>query len=147
MRIAIGADHAGVTLKDQLKQWLIERGDTVDDLGTYTADSVDYPDYAAAVGHAVADGRADRGLLVCGSGIGMAMAANKIPGIRAAAVVDEASARLSREHNDANVLTLGARLTAVDEARELLRIFLVTEYQGGRHQLRIDKMSALDTQP
>lgn len=147
MRIAIGADHAGVALKDQLKQWLIERGDTVDDLGTYTADSVDYPDYAAAVGHAVADGRADRGLLVCGSGIGMAIAANKVPGIRAAAVVDEASARLSREHNDANVLTLGARLTTVDEARELLRIFLVTEYQGGRHQQRIDKISALDRTP
>jgi ribose 5-phosphate isomerase B len=147
MRIAIGADHAGVALKDQLKQWLIERGDTVDDLGTYTADSVDYPDYAAAVGHAVADGKADRGVLVCGSGIGMAMAANKIGGIRAAAVVDEASARLSREHNDANVLTLGARLTAADEARELLRIFLVTEYQGGRHQQRIDKISALDSRP
>lgn len=147
MRIAIGADHAGVALKDQLKQWLIERGDTVDDVGTYTTESVDYPDYAAAVGHAVADGRADRGVLVCGSGIGMAMAANKIGGIRAAAVVDEASARLSREHNDANVLTLGARLTAVDEARELLRIFLVTEYQGGRHQQRIDKISALDSRP
>ncbi|MEI6244838.1 MAG: ribose 5-phosphate isomerase B [Acidobacteriota bacterium] len=144
MRIAIGADHAGVALKDQLKQWLIERGDTVDDVGTFTADSVDYPDYAAAVGHAVAEGRAERGILVCGSGIGMAIAANKIHGIRAAAVVDEASARLSREHNDANVLTLGARLTAVDEARELLRIFLVTEYQGGRHQQRIDKISALD---
>jgi len=144
MRIAIGADHAGVALKDRLKQWLIERGDTVDDVGTFTADSVDYPDYAAAVGHAVAEGRAERGILVCGSGIGMAIAANKIHGIRAAAVVDEASARLSREHNDANVLTLGARLTAVDEARELLRIFLVTEYQGGRHQQRIDKISALD---
>lgn len=144
MRIAIGADHAGVALKDQLKQWLIERGDAVDDVGTFTTDSVDYPDYAAAVGHAVAEGRAERGVLVCGSGIGMAIAANKIHGIRAAAVVDEASARLSREHNDANVLTLGARLTAVDEARELLRIFLVTEYQGGRHQQRIDKISALD---
>ena len=144
MRIAIGADHAGVALKDQLKQWLIERGDAVDDVGTFTADSVDYPDYAAAVGHAVAEGRAERGVLVCGSGIGMAIAANKIHGIRAAAVVDEGSARLSREHNDANVLTLGARLTAVDEARELLRIFLVTEYQGGRHQQRIDKISALD---
>jgi ribose 5-phosphate isomerase B len=147
MRIAIGADHAGVALKDQLKQWLIERGDTVDDLGTFSTESVDYPDYAAKVGHAVAEGRADRGVLVCGSGVGMAMAANKIPGIRAAAAVEEASARLSREHNDANVLTLGARLTAVDEARELLRIFLVTEYQGGHHQQRIDKISALDTQP
>jgi len=144
MRIAIGADHAGVALKDQLKQWLIERGDTVDDLGTFTTDSVDYPDYAAAVAHAVANGTAERGVLVCGSGIGMAIAANKVAGIRAAPIVDEASARLSREHNNANVITLGARLTAVEEARELLRLFLVTEYQGGRHQQRIDKISALE---
>jgi ribose 5-phosphate isomerase B len=144
MRIAIGADHAGVALKDQLKQWLIARGDTVDDVGTFTADSVDYPDYAAAVAHAVANGTAERGVLVCGTGIGMAIAANKVAGIRAAPVVDEASARLSREHNNANVITLGARLTAVEEAQELLRLFLVTEYQGGRHQRRIDKISALE---
>lgn len=144
MRIAIGADHAGVALKDQLKQWLVERGDTVDDLGTFTTDSVDYPDYAAAVAHAVADGTAERGVLVCGTGIGMAIAANKVTGIRAAPIVDEASARFSREHNNANVITLGARLTAVEEAQELLRLFLVTEYQGGRHQQRIDKISALE---
>lgn len=147
MRIAIGADHAGVTLKDQLKQWLIDRGDTVEDVGTFTADSVDYPDYAASVAHAVANGSAERGVLVCGSGIGMAIAANKVAGIRAAPIVDEASARLSREHNNANVIALGARLTAVEEAQELLRLFLVTEYQGGRHQQRIDKISALDTRP
>ena len=145
MRIAIGADHAGVALKDQLKQWLIERGDAVNDVGTYTADRVDYPDFAAKVGHAVADGQADRGVLVCGSGLGMAIAANKIHGIRAVPIVDEASARLSREHNDANVITLGERLTAVEEAKELLRIFLTTAFEGGRHQLRIDKISALDT--
>ena len=147
MRIAIGADHAGVALKDQLKLWLIERGDTVDDLGTRSTESVDYPDYAASVGHAVADGRADRGVLVCGTGLGMAIAANKVHGIRAVPIVDEASARLCREHNDANVITLGARLTALEEAQELLRIFLVTEFQGGRHQQRIDKISALETQP
>lgn len=145
MRIAIGADHAGVALKDQLKQWLIERGDAVTDVGTYSADRVDYPDFAAKVGHAVADGKADRGVLVCGSGLGMAIAANKIHGIRAVPIVDEASARLSREHNDANVITLGERLTAVEEAKELLRIFLTTAFEGGRHQLRIDKISALDT--
>jgi len=145
MRIAIGADHAGVALKDQLKQWLIDRGDAVDDVGTHSTDSVDYPDYAALVAHAVAGGTADRGVLVCGSGIGMAIAANKVHGIRAAPIVDEASARLSREHNDANVITLGARLTALEEAQELLRIFLTTEFQGGRHQQRIDKISALDT--
>ncbi len=145
MRIAIGADHAGVALKDELKQWLIERGDTVDDLGTHSTDSVDYPDYAIAVARKVAGGQADRGVLVCGTGIGMAIAANKIAGIRAAPIVDEASARLSREHNNANVITLGARLTATEEARELLRIFLETEFQGGRHQKRLDKISALDT--
>ena len=145
MRIAIGADHAGVALKDQLKQWLSDRGDTVQDLGTHSSDSVDYPDFATAVAHEVADGRAERGLLVCGSGIGMAIAANKVAGIRAAAVVDEASARLSREHNDANVLALGARLTAKEEAQELLRIFLTTAYEGGRHQRRVDKISAMDT--
>lgn len=144
MNIALGADHAGVALKDQLKQWLIERGDTVDDVGTFTTDSVDYPDIAASVCHRVVDGRASRGVLVCGSGIGMAIAANKIHGIRAAAVVDEASARLCREHNDANVLTLGARLTALQEAQELLRIFLTTEFMGGRHQQRVDKITALD---
>jgi ribose 5-phosphate isomerase B len=145
MRIAIGADHAGVVLKDQLKQWLIDRGDTVDDVGTHSTDSVDYPDYAVMVARAVAGGTAERGVLVCGTGLGMAMAANKIDGIRAAPIVDEASARLSREHNNANVIALGARLTAFEEARDLLRIFLDTAFQGGRHQRRIDKISALDT--
>lgn len=144
MRIAIGADHAGVILKDQLKQWLIERGDDVDDVGTQGADSVDYPDFAGMVAHKVADGAAERGVLVCGSGIGMAIAANKVKGIRAAAVVDEASARLCREHNNCNVLAVGARLTAFEEACELVRIFLTTEFQGGRHQKRIDKISAMD---
>ena len=144
MNIALGADHAGVALKDQLKQYLLERGDTVEDFGTFTTDSVDYPDIAAAVGKAVADGHASRGILVCGSGIGMAIAANKVHGVRAASVVEEASARLCREHNDCNVLTLGARLTALEEAQELVRLFLTTEFQGGRHQLRIDKITALD---
>jgi ribose 5-phosphate isomerase B len=144
MRIAIGADHAGVVLKDELKQWLIERGDTVEDLGTHSTESVDYPDYAIAVGRAVAGGRADRGVLVCGTGLGMAIAANKFHGIRAVPVVDEASARYGREHNDANVLALGARITAAEEAKELLRIFLETDYAGGRHQRRIDKITALE---
>lgn len=145
MRIAIGADHAGVALKDQLKQWLIERGDTVEDVGTNSTESVDYPDFAAAVSRIVTAGDADRGVLVCGTGLGMAITANKIHGIRAVPIVDEGSARLSREHNDANVIALGARLTAREEAQELLRIFLTTEYLGGRHQRRIDKISALDT--
>lgn len=144
MTVALGADHAGVVLKDDLKRWLEARGVSVEDVGTHSTDSVDYPDYAAKVAAAVASGAADKGLLVCGSGIGMAIAANKFRGIRAAAVVDEASARLSRSHNDANVLAIGARLTASDEAKELVRIFLDTPYDGGRHQQRVDKISALE---
>jgi ribose 5-phosphate isomerase B len=144
MTVALGADHAGVELKDQLKEWLIARGVNVKDVGTQSADSVDYPDYAALVAKAVASGAAERGVLVCGSGLGMAIAANKFHGIRAVPIVDEASARLSREHNDANVIALGARLTAPDKATELVRIFLETDYAGGRHQRRIDKITALE---
>jgi ribose 5-phosphate isomerase B len=143
--VSIGADHAGVELKEQLKQWLTARGVTVHDVGTHSADSVDYPDYAAAVAKDVLSGAAERGVLVCGTGLGMAIAANKFHGIRAVPIVDEASARLGREHNDANVIAIGARLTAPDEAKELLRIFLETDYAGGRHQRRIDKITALET--
>lgn len=142
--VSLGADHAGVELKEQLKQWLTSRGVTVKDVGTNSTDSVDYPDYAAAVAKDVVSGAAERGVLVCGTGLGMAIAANKFHGIRAVPVVDEASARYGREHNDANVLALGARITAVEEAKELLRIFLETDYAGGRHQRRIDKITALE---
>jgi ribose 5-phosphate isomerase B len=142
--VSIGADHAGVELKEQLKQWLTGRGVTVRDVGTHSADSVDYPDYAAAVAKDVVSGAAERGVLVCGTGLGMAIAANKFHGIRAVPIVDEASARLGREHNDANVIAIGARLTALEEAKELLRIFLETDYAGGRHQRRIDKITALE---
>jgi len=114
------------------------------DFGTNTTDSVDYPDFAETVARAVADGSHDRGLLFCGSGIGMAMAANKVPGVRAASVVDDVSTRLSREHNDANVLALGERLTPVETARQLVATFLDTPFGGGRHQRRVDKISALD---
>src|SRR5262245_30189967 len=111
MRIALGADHAGVALKDDIKRLLDERGIAYTDFGTHSTESVDYPDFAAKVANEVSGGRFDRGILVCGTGIGMAIAANKIPGIRAAPVVDERSAALSREHNDANVLALAGRLT------------------------------------
>ena len=144
MRIALGADHAGVHLKADIKKFLDERGVPYTDLGTNTTDSVDYPDFAEAVAHAVADGSHDRGLLFCGSGIGMAMAANKVPGVRAASVVDEVSTRLSREHNDANVLALGERMTPAETARQLVATFLDTPFAGGRHQRRVDKISALD---
>jgi ribose 5-phosphate isomerase B len=144
MRIALGADHAGVQLKADIKKFLDERGVPYTDFGTNTTDSVDYPDFAETVARAVADGSHDRGLLFCGSGIGMAMAANKVPGVRAASVVDDVSTRLSREHNDANVLALGERLTPVETARQLVTTFLDTPFGGGRHQRRVDKISALD---
>jgi ribose 5-phosphate isomerase B len=144
MRIALGADHAGVSLKDLLKTRLDERGDTWQDFGTTSDESVDYPDFAARVASAVSSGVCDRGVLVCGSGIGMAIAANKVTGIRAAAVADEVSAELSRTHNDINVLALGARLTTPDVARKLMDVFLDTTFSGGRHQRRLDKLASLD---
>lgn len=144
MRIALGADHAGVDLKGQLKAWLDQRGIAYQDFGTSTGDSVDYPDFAERVSRAVASGAFDRGILVCGTGVGMAIAANKVPGIRAAPVVDLQTAALSRGHNDINVLALGARVTPPELARQILDVFLDTPFDGGRHQRRIDKIAALD---
>ena len=148
MRIVLGADHAGVTLKDRLKQHLDQRGIAYSDVGTTTTDSVDYPDYASKVAHAVAGGTFDRGILVCGTGIGMAIAANKVAGIRAAPVVDQMSAALSREHNDANILALGARVTTPEVAAKLVDVFLDTPFSGGvRHERRISKITAMDQAP
>lgn len=148
VRIAIGSDHAGYHLKEIIKSRLLESGTEVDDLGTTSDASVDYPDYAAAVAERVASGASDRGILVCGTGIGMAMAANKVHGIRAASATDLESARLGRKHNDANVLALGARITSTDLALELVQTFLDTPFAGGRHQRRVDKVMALEgTQP
>ena len=144
MRIAIGADHAGFTLKNDLAAQLTALGVPYTDFGTHGTESVDYPDFAAEVALAVASGAYDRGLLVCGSGIGMAMAANKIAGIRAASVTDTESAKLSRSHNDANVLALGARLTAPELAHQILKVFLDTPFDGGRHVRRIAKITQLD---
>jgi len=142
--IAVGSDHAGYALKEQLADELRDLGHEVLDLGVHSNDRVDYPDFGAAVGRAVAGGDAELGLCVCGSGIGIAMAANKIPGVRAATVHDATSARLSRQHNDANVLCLGERLTEPEVASEALRAWLDAEFEGGRHVGRIDKLSALD---
>lgn len=144
LRIAVGADHAGVALKDHLLRFLDERGITYKDFGTHGSESVDYPDFAADVAHAVSAGEYERGLLVCGSGIGMAIAANKVAGIRAAVVTETESAKLSRSHNDANVLALGARLTTPEVARSIVAAFLDTPFDGGRHQRRIDKLTQLD---
>jgi len=142
--VGLGADHAGFPLKEDLKAWLITGGYDVVDFGTQSAESVDYPDYAAAVGSAVTAGKADFGVLVCGTGIGMAIAANKLPGIRAAACSDAYTARMSREHNDANILALGARITGRDAAIEILETWLAATFAGGRHARRVDKIVALD---
>lgn len=144
MRIAIGADHAGVALKEHVKQVLKARGVQFEDVGTLSTESVDYPDFAETVGRKVASGEFDRGILTCGSGIGMAIAANKVAGVRAASIQDEDSARLSREHNDINVLTLGERSTDPNTARRIVELFLDTPFSGGRHQRRVDKINALD---
>ncbi len=144
MRVALGADHAGVRLKDAVRSQLESKGIVVKDVGTAGEASVDYPDYAVAVGRSVAAGDADRGILVCGTGFGMAIAANKIDGVRATAVVDVDGARLAREHNDANVLALGARVTTPDLALQIVETFLDTSFAGGRHQRRLDKIAAIE---
>ncbi|MGQ0735726.1 MAG: ribose 5-phosphate isomerase B [Acidobacteriota bacterium] len=144
MKVALGADHAGFAMKDALKGVLDELGVAYDDLGTNSPASVDYPDYAQAVAEGVAEGRFDRGILVCGSGIGMAIAANKVPGVRAAVVTEAESARLSRQHNDANVIALGARLTSPEGAAAIVRTFLSTAFEGGRHADRVEKIRALE---
>jgi len=144
MRIAIGADHAGFGLKEEIRKALADLGLTVEDMGTTSSDAVDYPDFAEKVARLVAAGQVDRGILVCGTGIGMAMAANKIPGIRAATVTDVETARLSREHNDANVLAVGGRILDRKRALEIVRAFLETPFAGDRHQRRIDKITDLE---
>ena len=138
--IALAADHAGFELKDLLKQDLEEMGYEVLDLGTNGPESVDYPDFGTALAEALAQGRAGRGLLVCGTGIGISIAANRNPAVRAAVCHDETSARLAREHNDANVLALGARLIGTEVARDCLKTFLQTEFAGGRHGRRVAKL-------
>jgi ribose 5-phosphate isomerase B len=142
MRIAFGADHAGYELKELLSRYAAELGHEVLDLGTTSAVSVDYPDYGFAVGQAVASGRSERGVVVCGSGIGISIAANRVPGARAGVATDLFSAQVMREHNDANVLDLGARVTAAPLAMAILETFLQTPFAGGRHQRRVDKLDA-----
>jgi len=141
VRIAFGADHAGFELKEKLKAHASSRGHDVLDLGTHTADSVDYPDFGRAVGEAVAAGRADRGVAVCGTGIGIAIAANRVPGIRAGVPNDLFATRLMREHNDANIIVFGARLVAPPLAEAMLDLFLETPFAGGRHERRVKKLN------
>ena len=138
--IAIASDHAGYELKSELAAELAEMGYRLLDLGTDGPQSVDYPDFGAALAKAIQSGEADRGILICGSGIGISMAANRHAGVRAAVCWDETSARLTREHNDANVLALGARLVGPEVARDCVRVFLSTDFAGGRHERRVAKL-------
>ncbi len=145
MTIAIGNDHRGLALKEYLSDWLRGQGHTVTDVGTDSADSVDYPDFAAAVARAVAAARADRGVLICGSGIGMAIAANKVAGIRAAMCYDERSAEMCRRHNDVNVLCLSADSFDLTTNRRILEVWMNTQFEGGRHGRRVGKIDALES--
>ena len=138
--VAIASDHAGYELKAALKTELAAMGFKVLDLGTNGADSVDYPDFGHALADAVANGKAKAGIAICGTGIGISIAANRHPGIRAALVHDASTAALAREHNDANVIALGARVLAADEARALVRTFFATPFAGGRHVRRVAKL-------
>ena len=144
MRIAIGADHAGFALKQHLVATLVRLGHDVDDMGTHDSDPVDYPDISAQVGRAVASGQAERGIVLGGSGQGEQMAANKIPGVRAALCNDLYTARMSREHNDANVLAMGGRIVAPGLADEIVRLWLETPFEGGRHKRRVDQIADLE---
>jgi ribose 5-phosphate isomerase B len=144
MKIALGADHAGYQEKEKLKKTLDELGVEYEDFGTNSCDSVDYPDYAQKVGEAVASGEVEQGILVCGSGIGIAIAANKIHGVRAAQAWNEQTARLAREHNDANVLSIGARVTPEEEIPKIVRAWFDAKFEGGRHTRRVEKIEKLE---
>ena len=144
-KIVLGADHAGFALKEKLRQYLVSQGYAVDDQGAASTESVDYPDYAEKVARRVASHQADWGVLVCGTGLGMAISANKVPGIRAATCNDTLSAHFARAHNDANVLTLGAGLIGPALAKQIVDAWLSTEFGGGRHAKRVEKIMAIES--
>ena len=140
MKLAIGADHAGYELKEKIKEKLLSLDYDIEDVGTVSDEPVDYPDYAKKVAKKISEGEIEKGILICGSGIGMAIAANRYQNVRAAVANDEKSAKLSRQHNDANVLSIGSRLIEDNEADKIVERWLNTEFEGGRHQRRVDKM-------
>lgn len=143
MKIAVASDHAGFNYKKELSAYLKELGHQVLDFGTFSEESVDYPDYAFPAAEAVAGGIADFGILICGTGIGMAITANKIVGIRAANCTSTEMAEMARRHNNANVLTLGARITDIEIAKKIIKVFLDSEFEGGRHMIRIEKIHSI----
>ncbi len=147
MKIALGADHRGYRLKEHLKRAIEELGHSWQDFGTHDETSVDYPDYAVPVATEVSQGLADMGVLICATGLGMSIAANKVPGIRAALCSEPVSARYARAHNNANVLCLGGEMTGPGMAVEILKTFLSTEFEGGRHARRVSKIAMLEHQP
>ncbi|PTX62505.1 ribose 5-phosphate isomerase B [Melghirimyces profundicolus] len=144
MKVVLGSDHGGLKLKESIKKVLEEMNVMYEDVGCDCPDSVDYPDYALPVAEKVAKGEFDRGILICGTGIGMSITANKVRGIRCALVTDEYSARMSREHNNANILALGERVTGPGLAEGIVRTWLNTEFAGGRHERRVEKIGALE---
>lgn len=144
MKIAVASDHAGWQLKDAIAQLLRNQGETVEDCGTSSCESVDYPDYGLKAAEAVSLGRVDRGILVCGTGIGMSIVANKFPGVRAALCHDLFTARMSRLHNDANILVMAGREIGPELAADMVREWLATEFEGGRHQKRLDKIAEIE---
>jgi ribose 5-phosphate isomerase B len=147
MRITIGADHAGFELKEAVKAHLVASGHAVNDVGTFSSEPVDYPLIAAAVARDVSSGAAEAGVLACGTGMGMAIAANKVRGVRAVQVNDVAFAEIARKHNDANVVSLAGRSVDEDGAFAIVDTFLATAFEGGRHQRRVDQINAMDCQP
>ncbi len=142
--IGIGSDHGGFNLKTEIIKFLKEKGYEVKDFGTYSTESVDYPDFGQAVTEAVSEGECDKGIVICGTGIGISIAANKVKGIRAALCTDTYMARMSREHNNANILALGERVVGIGAALDIVETWLDTEFAGGRHQLRLDKIAQIE---
>jgi ribose 5-phosphate isomerase B len=142
--IVVGSDHGGYELKEAVKALLLERGIAIEDEGTENGDSVDYPDFGERVARKVSSGKAEKGILACGTGIGMSIVANKFPGVRAALVADPYMAKMAKEHNNANILVLGGRVLDENEAREMVAVWLDANFAGGRHQGRLDKISALE---
>lgn len=144
MKIALASDHAGFQAKEQIKKYLEDKGHTVLDLGTYSEASCDYPDFGFSAGRSVSCGECERGVVICGTGIGISIAANKVKGIRCALCADENCAELCRKHNDANMIAMGARTTAVDKMEKMLDVFLNTPFEGGRHAGRVAKISEIE---